>query len=526
MLEKIKRIFSSNKYLRYHKKVAILFVIFLFLENCVLVYDNIQNKAPILGIRVEGAWLGLSGRANLSRFVQTRIESNNRPLKFSYGSKISSVTQRELGAKVSVPVVVNQILQRGRTGNALGKLIEQNKALIGLSDVKIQGTLSPALLALKILEIQNEVDQNALPRRPDISHDLKVILPASEGKRVQADKLSMLILKYIFNPPREPISVPTYKVFPNSYSDQDIKKVQSDFSKISLAPISIASGGQILTLTTSDIKNLLTIVERPAPNNSKKSVLSIRLDDVKLRRRLGEFADKVEEATQAEFDHDDAPSAIYSQFYSNIRRLVTLPTGARIVNRKVLGAVISNGPKTVYLTFDDGPNSIYHPLILDILKNYNVKATFFLIGQNVSRNSSVARKTLAEGHVVGNHTLDHLFLPNYSPSTILSEIQSTNTILNPILGANPILFRPPYGGVNAYVTNAVSSLGLKMYLWDVDPKDWSEPSTDDLVNRVVNNVFDGADVLMHSNHLATVKALPIIIQKLQAQGYIFKTLPR
>lgn len=526
MLEKIKTIFSTNKYLRHHKKVAILLAIFLFVENCVLVYDNIQNKAPILGIRVEGAWLGLSGRANLSRFVQTRIESNNRPLKFSYGNKIFSITQKELGAKVNVLVVVNQILQRGRTGNALGKLIEQNKAVIGFSDVKIQGSLSPALLALKILEIQNEVDQNALPKRPDISHDPKVVLPASEGKKVQVDKLSMLIMKYIFNPPKDPISIPTYKVFHNSYSDSDIKKVQLDFSKISLAPISVTSGGLVLTLATDDIKNLLTIVERPDPKNSKKSVLSIRLDDVKLRRRLGEFADKVEEASQAEFDHDDAPSAIYSQFYSNTRRLVMLPTGARITNRKVLGATTSNGPKTVYLTFDDGPNFIYHPLILDILRNYNVKATFFLIGQNVSRDSTIARRTVAEGHVIGNHTLDHLFLPNYSSSTILSEIESTETILKPITETGVTLFRPPYGGVNTYVTNAVSSLGLKMYLWDVDPKDWSAPQTDDLVNRVVNNVFDGADVLMHSNHLATVKALPIIIEKLQAQGYTFKTLPR
>lgn len=516
-IEKIK------KYIPHHKKIAIFIAIFLFIENCVLVYDNIQNKAPILGIRVEGSWI-LSGRSNLSRFVQKRIDDNNKPLKFSHNNKTISISQRELGAKIDVPVVVNQILQRGRTGSVLEKLIEQNKALIGLSDVKIQGTLSPALVAIKILEIKKEFDKDALPKRPDIANNPNVILPAAEGEKIQVDKLTLLIMQNIFNPPLYPLPIPTYKDIPNRYTDSDIKKVQSDFSKISLAPISLASGGLVFTLTTKDIKSLLTIVERPDPRNSKKSVLLIRLDSEKLRRKLGDFAEKVEQVTQAEFDHDDAPSAIYSQFYSNTRNLIALPTGVSVnTNRKVLGAS-SNGQKTVYLTFDDGPNSIYHPLILDILKNYNVKATFFLIGQNINRDRNVAKRTFTDGNVIGNHTLDHLFLPNYSSSVITGEIQATNTILKSITGQEPALFRPPYGGVNPYVTNDSSALGLKMYLWDVDPRDWTEPDAADLTQRVVSNTFDGADVLMHSNHLATVKALPKIIETLQAQGYIFKTL--
>lgn len=510
-------------FIKHHKKIAFAVVCILLLENLVLAYDNIQNKTPILGIRVEGSWI-LSGRANLTRFVQKRIDENNRPLKFVHNNKIITITQRDLGAKIDVPVVVNRILQRGRTGSVLEKIIEQNKALLGLSDVKIQGTLSPALLTIKILEIKKEVDTNAQPRRPDIANDPGIILPESEGKKVQVDKLTLLILQNIFYPPLSPIEIPTYKDTPNTYTDSDIKKVQSDFSKMSLAPISITSGGLVFTLSTNDIKSLLTIIERPDPKNSKKSVLAVRLDREKLSRKLGDFAEKIEQTTQAEFDHDDAPSAIYSQFYTNTRRLIDLPTGVRInPNKRVLGAS-TPGEKTVYLTFDDGPNSIYHPLILDILKNYNVKATFFLIGQNVKRDRSVATRTFTDGHVIGNHTLDHLFLPNYSSPVISGELQSTEEILKSITGQYPTLFRPPYGGVNAYVTNESSMLGLKLYLWDVDPRDWTEPKPVDLAQKVISNVFDGADVLMHSNHLATVQALPVIIQALQAQGYTFKTL--
>src|SRR5258708_2633848 len=510
----------------HHKRIALIFAIILFIENCVLIYDNIQNKAPILGTRVEGKWLGLEGRANVTRFVKKTVDSQHRPLKFSYGNKIISIPQEDIGAKVNIPVVVNQIIQKGRTGNALTKFIEQNKTLIGLENTRIQGTVSPALMTIAILDIQKKIDTEALPKRPDLANDPSVVLPAKEGIKVQADKLSLLILQNIFNPPQDPIQIPTYKVFPNSYSNEDIKKVQSDFSKISLAPISISSGGFIFTLTSEDLKSLIKIAERPSPKNPKKSVLSIRIDDEKLSKKLGEFAKKVEETTRAEFDHHDAPVAIYSQFYSNTRNLIAIPTGNRISPpKRVLGIQTTLlGPKTAYLTFDDGPNDIYQPLILDILKTYDVKATFFMVGKNVQRYPNVSIRTVMEGHTVGNHSLNHSFLPNFNFSMIYNEILATNMILSPLTGSDTHLFRPPYGGVNATVNQAASNLGEKMYLWDVDPRDWSEPETEDLVNRVVNNTFDGADILLHSNHLATVKALPKIIEKLQAQGYVFKTL--
>lgn len=181
--------------------------------------------------------------------------------------------------------------------------------------------------------------------------------------------------------------------------------------------------------------------------------------------------------------------------------------------------------KFVYLTFDDGPNNIYHPLILDILKHYNVKATFFLVGRNSQKFEAITKRTVDEGHVIGNHSLTHAFLPKLSPEGINNEVKTTKEILDPFYGAAGIsLFRPPYGGVNKIVRAEAKDLNLKLFLWDVDPRDWSEPSTDELVDRVVSKTHDGADILLHSNHLSTVKALPKIIEKLKDLGYTFKQL--
>lgn len=204
---------------------------------------------------------------------------------------------------------------------------------------------------------------------------------------------------------------------------------------------------------------------------------------------------------------------------------LTIPTGKNLAKAKVLGAETQTGPKIAYLTFDDGPNSIYHPMILDILKAENVKATFFLVGQNAQKDAQVAKRTLSEGHNIGDHSNTHTFLPNLPPTAILKELQITNEILKPINNNQEIsLFRPPYGGVNFYVKKYTDDLKMKLYLWDVDPRDWSEPPTDELVRRVVTATNNGSDILLHSNHLATVKALPKIIETLRSQGYTFEKL--
>ena len=517
---------SIRQKLNYSPKVRlsiIIVAIVLILENLLLAYNNLQTKTPIFGLKLAGTSLNAKNQDQIKNLLDSKY-NNLTPLTFSYQEKVFQVQAKDLG------VLANKnlsgiILLTGRTGNIFQKIILQNKAAMGFVSLKLMGDISEEKLALLILNWQDAINQDPTPAMPDFKNDPTKIIPAKDGLRLNTTKLPLLVENNIFNPPKEQIPLPVNKVYTAAHDPKEITQITGLAKKLAQTPISIASGGQIFTLITSDIKSLLTVVERPDPNNPTKIVLTLRLDDTGLNRKLGEFATKVEEITKAEFDDHDARVAIYSQFYSGKRSTIQIPTGRNLALKKVLGANDPQGEKFVYLTFDDGPNSIYHPLILNILKAENIKATFFLVGQNTQKDSEIAKRTKAEGHVIGNHSFTHSFLPNLSKDAILKEIQITNDILKPFNNNQTIdLFRPPYGGVNPNVQNDSQQLNLKLTLWDVDPKDWSEPTTDELVRRVVSATKNGSNILLHSNHLATVKALPKIIQTLKSQGYSFKTL--
>lgn len=505
------------------KSALILAALLLFVENIIISFDNLQNKRAIVGLRVNGINITGADRTKINYILKGEI-AKARSLKLTYQDKIFEIKPLELLSAIDIDAIANRLIAEGRRGTIVQKFIDQQKTLFGLNNIQLFKNVSQTALTLKLLELQDEINTDAVPSMPDFAGDMKKILPSHDGTKVNTNKLTILIADNIFNPPKNPIPIPTLRIFPSSHSENELIPIIMRGEEAIRSPISITSGGLVFTLSPTDIRNLLTVVERPNPKDPKISVLQLRLDDKMLNKKLGDFAAKVEDVTHAEFDDHDARVAIYNQFYAKNRRLVVIPTGRNLQKKNVLGETTSSGPKIAYLTFDDGPNSIYHPLILDILKQYNVKATFFLVGQNAQRDNDVAKRTVAEGHVIGNHSLTHSFLPKLSASAIFKELDSTDNILKPIYNQNIAFFRPPYGGVNVAVKQNADKLGLKLFLWDVDPRDWSEPPVDELVRRVVSATTNGADILMHSNHLATVRALPKIIETLRSQGYIFETL--
>ena len=494
-------------------------VLLLFLGNATLAINNFQNNTPVLGLRLNNRPIFFESRPQIEALIEHEADQTNQPLKFSYQDKIVEIKRDEIGT-LNPTVISNELIEKGRTGSLWNKFLYQTQAAAGLKNEKLKGEISQSKLTIKLAEIQSDFNHEAEPIQPDFKGDLSKTIQAKDGTIVNTDKLTLLIIDNIFDPPADPLPLPVMKTF-TSHKEEELAPIRKQAPELIQKPISISSGGLTFTLTTDDLKNMLTVKERPDPKDPKKLKLVLRLDDTMLNQKLGDFAEAVEKITNAEFDHHDASAAIYSQFYSQNRRLAQIPTGVRV--KQVLGA--QSGPKVAYLTFDDGPNSIYHPLILDILKQYGVKATFFLVGNNTQRDAATAQRTASEGHKIGNHSLTHSFLPNLSSKTIQSEISSTNDILKPYNGGqNLVLFRPPYGGVNVSVKKSSEDLGLKLTLWDVDPRDWSEPSTDELVRRVVTSTQSGSDILLHSNHMATVKALPKIIENLQSQGYSFDVL--
>lgn len=518
---KYQQVFTMQK----SKLILILVALLLFLEITIFASDNLQNKFTILGLKLDNKNLTNLSRMQIEEIVKKEAEKSG-PLQLSYQDKIFAINPQEIGVKVDIKQFTNQLVEKGRTGIFWQKIIDQDKAFLGLNNQKLTGSISQTLLNLKILELQNEVNKQAQPIMPDFIGDISKTIPAQDGVKINTSKLTVLIVDNIFNPPKQPIPLPVIKTF-TTHKEDELEPIRKQLPNLIKQPISISSGGLNFTLTKEELRSISTVVERPDPKNPKKLMLVLRLDDTKLNQKLGQFAQKVASITHAEFDDHDARVAIYGQFYSGKRYLAAIPTGRALAANIVLGAQTTGGEKKVYLTFDDGPNSIYHPMVLDILKTYNIKATFFLVGQSAQRDAETAKRTALEGHKIGNHSNSHSFLPKLSTNSILNELQQASLTLKSFNSNQDIeIFRPPYGGVNLSVKQYADRLNMRLYLWDVDPRDWSEPETGELVNRVVSNVFNGADILFHSNHLATVKALPKIIEALKGQGYSFETLTK
>lgn len=184
-----------------------------------------------------------------------------------------------------------------------------------------------------------------------------------------------------------------------------------------------------------------------------------------------------------------------------------------------------NGSR-VALTFDDGPNPVGTNEVLDILKKYQVPATFFLLGDNVPGNRDVVQRIIAEGHRVANHSTTHSNLSNITPEQLRNEILTTENLIYDISGLRTALMRPTYGFVNDNMIGELRDMGYKVIQWSVDTKDWRDPDADQVLINTIPDIRDGSIILMHDSlpHSAAKEVLPELIHTLRSQGYSFVSL--
>ena len=178
-------------------------------------------------------------------------------------------------------------------------------------------------------------------------------------------------------------------------------------------------------------------------------------------------------------------------------------------------------PKLIALTFDDGPRRSTTTALLDGLAERGVKATFFLIGEQLENNEDVVRRMDEEGHQVGIHTFDHVKLTDLSRTDFDAQVETTRALLKSTLGHNDFLLRPPYGMLDESVK---AWAGCPIILWSIDPEDWRDQNTDRVVREVVAGARDGGIILMHDIFPASRAAALEIVDALQARGYALVTL--
>ncbi len=177
--------------------------------------------------------------------------------------------------------------------------------------------------------------------------------------------------------------------------------------------------------------------------------------------------------------------------------------------------------KRIAITFDDGPHPIYTPIIVDILKNYDAKATFFFLGNRIADYPDVARHVFSEGHMIGNHSFTHPQLSRMSTEEIKNEVVKTQNIIENATGFSPFLMRPPFGAINDVV---MTTAEMPMILWSIDSEDWIYSDPDYIVNYVLDHAFDGAIIRLHDTLPNTTQAIGPMVDGLISAGYELVTV--
>lgn len=175
----------------------------------------------------------------------------------------------------------------------------------------------------------------------------------------------------------------------------------------------------------------------------------------------------------------------------------------------------------VALTFDDGPSPKYTPLLLDGLKERNVRATFFLLGKNMKENQELVQRMQAEGHLLGNHTYNHVQLNKIPETTARQEILKTNNEIYEATGKYPEYMRPPYG---AWKKNMELCVEMLPVFWDIDTLDWKSQNVDAILKAAGEEPEDGSIILMHDEYQTSVEAALLLIDRLKEKGYEFVTV--
>jgi peptidoglycan-N-acetylglucosamine deacetylase len=179
----------------------------------------------------------------------------------------------------------------------------------------------------------------------------------------------------------------------------------------------------------------------------------------------------------------------------------------------------------IAVTFDDGPSAKLTPKLLDLLAARHIKATFFLIGENVAENPEIVAREVREGHEIGNHSWSHPNLAKMSDDGVRNQLRKTEEAIQNAAGVRPKFLRPPYGSITAREKKWINQeLGYKIVLWDVDPLDWRRPGPNVVCNRIVKNTRAGSIILAHDIHPGTIDAMPCVFSQLEAKGFKFVTV--
>ncbi|MBM7570316.1 polysaccharide deacetylase family protein [Aquibacillus albus] len=198
------------------------------------------------------------------------------------------------------------------------------------------------------------------------------------------------------------------------------------------------------------------------------------------------------------------------------------------MNRRGIINNIETDCKTVAITFDDGPNPVYTPQVLEIFQEVSGNVTFYMIGEQMEKHPEIFEAVVEHGHEVGNHTYTHPKLTELSDNDCYSEIDRTDRLIREMTGNKPLTFRPPYLDYNEQVQSIVERFGYSVAgAVNMDAQDWEQPGVEHIYSKSLENVSNGSILLFHDgfgDRSQTIEALRKLVAELDDQGYQFVTL--
>ena len=178
-------------------------------------------------------------------------------------------------------------------------------------------------------------------------------------------------------------------------------------------------------------------------------------------------------------------------------------------------------PPRVALTFDDGPHRIYTKNLLDGLRERGVKATFFVVGENIPGNEDLIRQMEEDGHLIGNHTYDHADISKLSDEENCRELQKTSDLIKEITGHGTAYVRPPFGNWKDTMDCRITMISVK---WTIDTLDWKNRNVREIIGKVMQQISDHDIILMHDYYETSVEAALQIVDRLLEEEYEFVTV--
>lgn len=458
----------------------------------------------------------------------------------------SAITLRQLGVNVDEGQVHTKLLAEGRTGSVIGRLATQDLAVFGGRNIPLgQQNFNTELAKAYITTLDQKIDVAPVNAYFAFENQNVVVHPDTGGRIIDTDA-AIEMLRQANPTSKEQVVLPV-KQTTATVTSALLEPLLSEVRAIAHKPLAVTAGESKTVLAPEQLVALIVPKITPDPKGTNKMTAQITFDQTKLNAIIDEVIGRAVIAPQPTVMSGtklirQGKSGIQTEDSHSLTRVLTaliqrqtgaaVPDEARIPLVTVSPPVVqqqatrqpTNNPRTrtgtgsVRLTFDDGPGA-YTEQVLDILKRYNVHATFYVIGRNVQSYPGTMQRIKSEGHRIGNHSFSHPNLTRLSRAGVVQELSSTQAAVQRTSGVTPTGFRPPYGAHSQTVRDVAGSMGLSVDMWSVDTRDWTRPGSSVITRRVLAGTHPGAVVLMHVLSQQSVNALPSIIEGVRAQGY-------